>query len=139
MRIVLLAAAITLAMAQEWRHWGGDAGGQKYSALKQIHRGNVGRLQVAWRYKTGEIADGKNYVMRSAFETTPLVVGGTMYLTTPFNRVVALDAETGKELWAFDPQIDKTRAANLFISRGCSYWTDGRKKRILHGTQGGRL
>jgi quinoprotein glucose dehydrogenase len=139
MRIVLLAAAITLAMAQEWRHWGGDAGGQKYSALKQIHRGNVGRLQVAWRYKTGEIADGKNYVMRSAFETTPLVVGGTMYLTTPFNRVVALEAETGKELWSFDPQIDKTRAANLFISRGCSYWTDGTKKRILHGTQGGRL
>jgi quinoprotein glucose dehydrogenase len=139
MRIVVLAAAIGLGMAQEWRHWGGDAGGQKYSALKQIHRGNVGRLQVAWRYKTGEIADGKNYVMRSAFETTPLVVGGTMYLTTPFNRVVALEAETGKELWSFDPQIDKTRAANLFISRGCSYWTDGKKKRILHGTQGGRL
>jgi quinoprotein glucose dehydrogenase len=62
-----------------------------------------------------------------------------MYLTTPFNRVVALEPETGKQLWSFDPDIDKTKAANLFISRGCSYWTNGKQARILHGTQAGRL
>jgi len=139
MRLTLLIAGLSLCAGQEWRHWGGDAGGQKYSKLKQVDRGNVAKLAVAWTYKTGEIADGKNYVTRSAFETTPLMADGVLYLTTPFNRVVALEPETGKQLWSFDPDIDKTKAANLFISRGCSYWTDGKKKRILHGTQAGRL
>ncbi len=139
MRIAIWLAAACLCGAQEWRYWGGDAGGQKYSKLKQIDRGNVARLKPAWTFHTGEISDGKNYVMRSAFETTPLVANGVLYLTTPFNRVVALEPETGKQLWAFDPGIDKTKAANLFISRGCSYWTDGKKHRILHGTQAGRL
>jgi quinoprotein glucose dehydrogenase len=139
MRISIWLAAACLCAGQEWRYWGGDAGGQKYSKLKQIDRANVARLKPAWTFHTGEIADGKNYVMRSAFETTPLVANGVMYLTTPFNRVVALEPETGKQLWTFDPGIDKTKAANLFISRGCSYWTDGKKHRILHGTQAGRL
>ncbi|MBL8240331.1 MAG: pyrroloquinoline quinone-dependent dehydrogenase [Bryobacterales bacterium] len=139
MRALLFLATLVVIHAQEWHHWGGDAGGQKYSKLKQVNRANVGSLKLSWEFKTGEIADGKNYVMRSAFETTPLVANGVMYLTTPFNRVVALEPETGKQLWSFDPGIDKTKAANLFISRGCSYWTDGKQERILHGTQAGRL
>ena len=93
MRWTLLIVGIGLCAAQEWRHWGGDAGGQKYSKLKQVDRGNVAKLAVAWTYKTGEIADGKNYVTRSAFETTPLMADGVLYLTTPFNRVVALALE----------------------------------------------
>lgn len=127
------------AAAQEWRHWGGDASGQKYSLLKQIHRGNVQRLKAAWTFQTGEISDGSELASKSAFETTPLYVNGTLYLTTPFNRLVALDPETGKQRWAFDPKIDRTRALNLFISRGASYWADGAAQRILYGTQGGRL
>lgn len=139
MRLTLLITGLSLCAGQEWRHWGGDAGGQKYSTLKQVNRGNVAKLQVAWTYKTGEISDGTKYATRTAFETTPLMADGVLYLTTPFNRVVALEPETGKQLWSFDPDIDKTKAANLFISRGCSYWTDGKKRRILHGTQAGRL
>jgi len=123
----------------EWRHWGGDAGGQKYSPLRQIHRGNVGKLEVAWTYRTGEISDGSESPSRSAFETTPLYVDGVLYVTTPFNRLVALEAETGKERWAFDPKLDRTKPLNLFISRGASYWTDGKARRIFYGTQGGRL
>jgi quinoprotein glucose dehydrogenase len=125
--------------AQEWRHWGGDAGGTRYSTLKDIHRGNVSHLRAAWTYRTGDISDGTKYPVRSAFETTPLMVNGVLYLTTPFNRVIALEPETGKELWAFDPQIPKDRPINLFLSRGCSYWTDGNKSRILAATQSARL
>ena len=91
MRWTLWIALAGLASGQDWRAWGGDPGGQKYSPLKQISRANVDKLKVAWTYKTGEIADGKNYVMRSTFETTPLDVDGVMYLTTPLNRVVALE------------------------------------------------
>jgi len=96
-------------------------------------------LKVAWTYHTGDVSDGSKYPVRSAFEATPLVVDGVMYFTTPFSRVIALDAETGKELWAFDPKIEMDTPRNLFISRGAAYWTDGKQKRILLGTLDGRL
>jgi quinoprotein glucose dehydrogenase len=124
----------------EWRHYGGDAGGMKYSPLKQIHRGNVARLRVAWTYHTGDMSDGGEYLVRSSFEATPLVVGGTMYVTTPFCRLIALDAETGRELWTFDPQLDKKKLHfSLFANRGAAYWTDGTAARLLFGTLDGRL
>ncbi|MEX2263110.1 MAG: pyrroloquinoline quinone-dependent dehydrogenase [Bryobacteraceae bacterium] len=138
-RIGILLAIALLASGQEWHSYGGDPGGQKYSPLKQIDRSNVGKLKVAWTYRTGDWSDGKRYPVRSAFETTPLVVDGVMYLTTPFNRLIALEAETGKELWVFDPQVDRERSANLFINRGAAYWTDGERKRIFLGTLDGRL
>ena len=98
MRWTLFIAGLSLCTAQEWRYWGGDAGGQKFSRLKQVDRANVSKLQVAWTYKTGEIADGKNYATRSAFETTPLMADGILYLTTPFNRVVALEPDGDVEV-----------------------------------------
>jgi quinoprotein glucose dehydrogenase len=125
--------------AQEWPHYGGDAGGTRYSPLKQIHRGNVAKLQVAWTYDTGDFSDATQYPSRSAFEATPLVVDGVMYIVTPFCRLIALDPETGKELWAFDPKIDRSVRVNLFLSRGASFWTDGKAKRILLGDLEGRL
>jgi quinoprotein glucose dehydrogenase len=137
-RLVLFALPL-LATAQQWTHWGGDAGGSRYSALKQIHRGNVTKLQPAWTYHTGEISDGRTYAVRSAFETTPLYIDGVLYLTTPFNRIVALEPETGREIWSFDPKIDRKQSINLYISRGCSYWTDGKSRRLLYGTQMGKL
>ena len=131
--------ACTTLLAQEWRYYGGDAGGMKYSTLKQINRSNVTQLKVAWKFQTGDVSDGKTYPTRSAFETTPLIVDGVLYLTTPFNRLIALDPETGKQIWAFDPQLNKEQPYNLFINRGAAYWTDGAKKRILYGTLDGRL
>ena len=142
-RVALFCAlsylACSFALAQEWRYYGGDAGGTKYSPLRQINRKNVAGLKVAWTYKTGEISDGSELPVRSAFETTPLMIDGVLYLTTPFNRLIALDAETGKELWAFDPQIDRQRPANLFINRGAAYWSGGKKGRLFYGTLDGRL
>jgi glucose dehydrogenase len=127
------------AHAQEWPAYGSDPGNTKYSTLKQINRANVTQLQVAWTYHTGDVSDGSKYPVRSAFEATPLVVDGVMYVTTPFSRVIALDPETGKELWAFDPKLAMDTPRNLFISRGAAYWSDGQKKRVFLGTLDGRL
>ena len=139
-----LAAALTLIFtalspAQEWRYYGGDSGGMKYSPLKQINRSNVAQLKPAWTFHTGEISDGKTQLTRTSFEGTPLVVDGVMYLTTPYARLVALDPETGKQIWAFDPKLDRTRPANLYINRGSAFWSDGRRKRIFYGTLDARL
>src|SRR5262245_36625001 len=90
----------------DWPAWGNDAGGQRYSPLEQINCGNVASLKRAWTFHTGETSDGTKYPTRSAFECTPVVLDGRMYITTPFCRVVALDPESGKELWAFDPGLD---------------------------------
>jgi quinoprotein glucose dehydrogenase len=129
----------SLVHAQEWKHYGGDPGGTKFSSLSEINRSNVQRLRPAWVFHTGDVSDGTRWATRSAFETTPIVVNGVMYLTTPFSRVIALDPETGKELWSFDPGLDRTESANLFINRGVAYWSDGHRNRILIGTLDGRL
>ncbi len=134
--IALIAQAL---FGQEWPHYGGDAGGTKYSPLKQIHRRNVTRLKVAWIYRTGDMSDGKTLLTRSAFEGTPIMIGNQLYVTTAFNRLIALNADTGKEIWAFDPKLDRKRTYSLYINRGAAYWTDGRQKRILLGTLDGRL
>jgi len=137
--LLLLSICPSECQTQEWPFYGGDAGGSKYSALKQINKQNVTVLKVAWTYHTGEISDGSTLSVRTAFECTPLVVDGILYLTTPFGRAVGLEAETGKELWSFDPKLDKDRPYNLFISRGVSYWRSGRQSRIFLGTLDGRL
>ena len=82
-----------------WPAYGRDSGGTRYSPLAQITRANVTQLKVAWTYRTGE-ADRKAVSGgRASFEATPLVVDGILYLSTPFNRVIALDPETGAERW----------------------------------------
>lgn len=137
--LLLLCFCAAEGRSQEWPCYGGDAGGSKYSELKQIHKGNVSRLKIAWTYHTGEISDGSTFLVRTAFECTPLVVDGILYLTTPFGRAVALLAETGQELWSFDPKLDKERPYSLFISRGVSYWRGANQQRIFLGTLDGRL
>ena len=127
------------SFAQEWRHYGGDLGGRKYSLLKQITRENVNQLRPAWIYRTGDISDGSQYPVRSAFECTPLVIDGILYLTTPFCRVIALDSETGRLLWTYDPKLDKEKSYNLFVNRGVAYWSKGEDKRVYLGTLDGRL
>lgn len=150
MRILCYCIAATFAMAgsaglagnlsaQEWPHYGGDLGGTRYSPLAQINRQNVKTLKVAWTFHTGDVSDGTTYNFKSTFECTPLVVDGVMYITTPFSRVIALDPESGKELWAFDPDLDKDRPYNLFINRGPAFWQNVNDKRVIIGTLDGRL
>ena len=96
LRIFFLAPVLSILMGQEWQSVGGDPGGMKYSPLDQINRRNVAKLKVAWEFDTGEWSDGKTYPSRSAFEATPLVVDGILYVASPFGHLFALDAETGK-------------------------------------------
>ena len=108
----------------DWRFYGHDAGATRFSPLSQIDRGNVTKLRPAWTFHTGDIADGKTGP-RSGFETTPLLIGGTLYLTTPFNRVLALDPATGRQRWSFDPLIDRALpVGDGLINRGLAAWID---------------
>lgn len=138
-RILLLGLASVVAFGQDWQFYGGDAGGTRYSILKEINRTNVAKLKQAWIYHTGDVSDGTDFPVRSAFEATPLVIDGVMYVVTSFDRLIALEPETGKELWAFDPKLDKTKPQMLFSSRGSAYWTNGKEKRIFYGTLDGQL
>ena len=128
-----------IGAAQDWPVYGGDAGGTRYSPLKQITRANVNQLKPAWTYHSGDISDGSEFPVRSAFEATPLLIDGTLYLVTAFDRLVALEPETGKELWAFDPKLDKTKPQMLFANRGAAFWSDGSDKRLFYGTLDGQL
>lgn len=127
---------------QEWRSYGGDPGGTRFSPLQQINRQNVSALKRAWTYHTGEV-NRQNPTDRhqiAPFETTPLVVDGILYLSTPSNKVIALNAETGKEIWQFDPQAGRA-SRRFFQHRGVSYWQSetGNDRRILYGTFDGRM
>jgi glucose dehydrogenase len=123
---VLAAAACAAAQSTEWTAYGHDAGGTRFSPLKQITPENVGKLHRAWVYHTGETGN---------FESTPIVVDHVLYFPTQGQKIVALDADTGKELWKFDP---KSRSREL---RGVSYWPGDQQSppRILFGTSDGRL
>lgn len=119
--LVLLTSACT--EKDGWPAYGRDPGNTRYSPLAQITAANVGKLKPAWTFNTGDISDGKNGMVRSGFETTPLLLDGRLYLTTPFNRVIAIDPASGKKLWAHDPQIDKKRSyGDGLINRGLAAW-----------------
>jgi len=111
--------------AGDWTFYAGDAGGSRYSALDQINRGNVTGLKLAWELHTGDVSDGSDGRPKSEFETTPIVVAGTMFLSTPFNRVLAVDPETGRQIWSFDPKIDlRGRYSEGLVNRGVTFWSD---------------
>jgi quinoprotein glucose dehydrogenase len=151
MRSCFLAVGCLLAIAGhavgqagqnvDWPGVGNDPGCMRYSQLDQINRENVTRLEPAWTYHTREL-EGRT---GKTIECTPIVIDGVMYITTGYLRVVALDAESGTELWQFDPLKDHPfahRPASGGVNRGCAYWSDGvpgGERRIIHGTSDGRL
>jgi quinoprotein glucose dehydrogenase len=120
-------AVVTPATA-DWRYTEAAPGGGRFTPLADIGRENVKSLRVAWRYQHEDFFEGAFPLERnagSAAESTPIVVGGRLFITTPINRVIALDAESGRELWSFDPKLERPRAyANMWINRGVSYWSD---------------
>lgn len=103
----------------EWETSDGR-GGNHWSPLRDIHAGNVRDLEVAWTYRTGDMSDGSEGP-RTAFQATPIVIDGVLHVVTPFSRAVALDAETGEELWTFDPGVDRTKFSTM-KSRGLAHW-----------------
>jgi quinoprotein glucose dehydrogenase len=106
----------------QWPVVAGDAGGTRYSPLKQINASNVHQLQVAWTY---DVSDGAG-----TLETNPIVVNGILYGYTPAQKVFAVNAATGQELWKFD-----SGAPARGNNRGVAYWRDGSQERIFAGVR----
>src|SRR6266566_4197431 len=123
----------------DWPVYGHDPGGQRFSPLTAINRKNVGTLKVAWTYRTGDAYQPKNG-RPTAFEATPLYINGTLYLSTPLGRVIALDPVTGKQRWSYDPKVERDKGYGDFANRGVSAWTSHRGQlRILVATVDARL
>lgn len=112
-----------LAQSTEWPRYGGDAGNTRYSPLAQITPANIAGLKQAWIFHTGDVFAGHNNDTRSGFETTPLLLDNRLYITTSINRVIALDPVSGRQIWAFDPKIDRNRPyGDGLINRGLAAW-----------------
>src|SRR5258708_5081009 len=152
--IVLLCATLAAHSAQaqtsaatEWPSYGNDPGGMRYSPLTEINRENVSKLKVAWVFHTGDVQNSPDGSKRSGFETTPILVDGMLYITTAFNRVIALDPATGRQKWSYDPKIEHTPDyGDGLVNRGATAWVDASRSagqacrtRIFEATQDARL
>jgi quinoprotein glucose dehydrogenase len=109
--------------AQEWPAYGGDEGGSRYSKLSQISATNVAQLRLAWSVPTEELKTyaGTRLAEKAAFTCTPLKVGRSLFVVTPTNRVLALDAGNGTRLWVYDPQVDRSQPFQQVTCRGLAY------------------
>ena len=144
-----LAAAAVYAQApaaSDWGFYGGDAFGQRFSHLEQINRSNVARLAPAWTYRTGELGAGLARAGNLTFEATPVLAFGLLYLETATNVVIALDPQSGRERWRFDPHIERTGRYAQVAARGVSVWQGGAgsapgpcARRVFTGTLDARL
>jgi len=146
---LVAAVALTACVSAQrggsvnWPTYGSDAGGLKYSPLTDIHRDNVQSLVVAWTWEPGEQpippAAGQKGARPGMFQATPLAIGDTLFLSTPYNRVVALDGSTGRQLWAWDPEAwrvhGQPNVGTGFVHRGVAAWSDGRERRIFINTR----
>jgi quinoprotein glucose dehydrogenase len=125
----------------EWPAYGRDAGGSRFAPIAQIDRTNVGELTEAWRFHTGEMDAGDR-----SFEATPILVDGTLYLSTPLGKIIALDPVSGAERWRHDAKVDPRHGFGDFTTRGVSSWLDSAaapgapcRRRIIAATIDGRL
>jgi len=121
------AVAASNAEVSDWPEVGGSAGSQRYSPLSDIRRENVARLKPAWTYRSGDFSKGNATHGGTALQVTPLMVDGTLYFCTPFNRIVALDAETGREKWKFNSH-GKLDGVYTPVCRGVAYWKESAPK-----------
>lgn len=144
--VLLCLAAAAPAADNGWTAYGGDPGGTRYSTLRQVTRDNVAKLRLAWTYHTGALQPETPLNQKAAFEATPILIDGVLYLSTPFNQVIALDPASGAEKWSYDPQVSRAHDYSEVSSRGVSAWTDSQsaagapcKLRIFEGTIDARL
>jgi quinoprotein glucose dehydrogenase len=146
--LFLFPAMVTAQMAPDagWENYGNDPGGTRYSTAKQIDRGNVAQLMVAWTYRTGALPYDEDLDKKAAFEATPILIDGKLFLSTPYDHVIALNAVTGAKIWEFDPKLEHPYGFSEVTSRGVSAWRDAAAKagktcalRIFIGTLDARL
>ena len=155
MRIVWIAFSLILfgcrsavppSQEFEWSSYGGDEGGSRFVPYAQINGSNVDRLKTAWTYHTGESEKDGAAWQKAAFEATPIFADGTLYFSTPFNRIIAINARSGTETWRFDPGVDLNKNYSEVTSRGVATWLDESvpvagpcRRRIYAGTIDARL
>ncbi len=113
-------------LGTEWKAYGGDAGGNRYVVARNIDRGNVSGLEIAWVHQSGALKNrSEEALSRVALQATPILVEDSLVYCTQFNQVIALDPGTGAEKWRFDPKVPTdSRPANQYTCRGVSYWQD---------------
>ena len=137
--IVFATAALAAVQGQgrmiEWPYVGGDQSHTKFSPAAQITPANVDQLEVAWTWEPNEMPLPEYGTRPGGFETTPLMIDNVLYVSTMYTRVVALDAETGRELWAFDPRAYETGAAGAspggYKHRGVAVHGEGDDMRVF--------
>jgi quinoprotein glucose dehydrogenase len=130
----ICAGSIVGLTAQQWPFYAGDQAANHYSPLDHITAANVQRLAIAWEWKPGEKVLPQFGTRPGAFQNTPLVIDGVMYLSTPYNQVAALDPTTGRELWRYDPKAyedGQPPNGQGFAHRGVAAWKDGSQLRII--------
>lgn len=111
-----------------WPTYGNDPGGTRYSPATQIDRSNVSQLRPAWAFRTGALPHDEELDHKAAFEATPILVDGKLFLSTPYDHVIALDAQTGAKLWEFDPKLELPYGSSEVTSRGVSAWREAHAK-----------
>ena len=140
-----MSTPVTRRVEDQWPAYAG-ATGARSSPLAEVGPANVGQLQVAWTYHTGELGQDARDRHKLTFEATPIHFDGRLYLATAYGRIVALDPGTGKEIWRFDAGVDRTSRYSEVTSRGVSAWRDSGAaleapcaRRIFAGTIDARL
>jgi quinoprotein glucose dehydrogenase len=130
----------------DWPQYGRDQEGTRHTPLDQVNRDNVAYLKKAWEYHTGDFSDGSDGRPETTFQATPILVDGVLYLATVYGRVIALNPETGTEIWNYSPGVDATLKRGEFANRGVTYWraagvAQGRacERRIFVATVDARL
>ena len=162
--ICLLQSTVVNIQAQtgersgEWHFFGGDSGSTKYSSLDLIDKENVANLEIAWRWDSVDsrfnidqlmseypnllVANDVSNVSIDSLKAAPLMVGGVIYISTPFYQAAAIDAASGETLWAHDPRSYASGIPIMmlgFSSRGLAFWSEGEQSRVIWGTGDGYL
>lgn len=139
---VFLCAFAYSMQNYDWSSYASDLGAKKYAPMNQINANNVKNLAPVWQWDStdNDIVKEKN-LNTAYYQTTPILANKRLYVSTPLNQVAALDPETGATIWMFDPKVylNGYPANAGFAHRGVSYWTDGKLKRLIYGTNDGRL
>lgn len=144
--VVLGFCAVAMGQDAGWPTYGNDRGGMRYSTAKQINQETVQKLKLAWTYRTGALEEATGLLEKAAFEATPVLVEGKLFLSTPYDHVIALDPKTGTRIWEFDPKVNLGKSYSEVTSRGVSTWRDPTSKpgqscqlRVFIGTIDARL
>ena len=136
--LALSGASSVSAQRVDWPSASGDPGAMRYAPISDIDRTTVTRLKVAWRWSTGEhnvpAGPEQKPARPGLFQASPVVIGDTLYVSTPYAAVAALDARTGRQLWKFDPEVwrgGQPSNGTGFVHRGVATWASAHERRIF--------